>query len=119
MRRQAGVTLTGFIIVAVIVIFILLFVFKVGPAYFENMQIQKQFKAVAADQSLRTATRREIEAAFAARMVVENIRAVQPSEMLITKDANQLTLSAEYSVKVPLVGNLSACMDFAPSSSKE
>lgn len=118
MRKHDGVTLTGFIFVAIIVVFALLFAFKLGPAYFEYYSIQKQFKAIANDPNLSTATRREIEGAFVARSTIENIRSIGPGDIQITKDGGSLVLSAEYSVKVPLFGNLSGCMDFNPSSAK-
>lgn len=118
MRKQNGVTLTGFIVVAIIVVIALLFAFKVGPAYYEYYTIQKQFKVIANDPNVRTGSRREIEGAFVSRGTIENIRSIGPGDIQITKDGSSLVLSAEYSVKVPLFGNLSACMDFNPSSAK-
>ena len=118
MRKQDGVTLTGFIVVAVIFIFILLLAFKIGPAYWEYLAIQKQFKAIASDPVARTGNRRDVEGAFVMRATVENIRAIGPGDIQISKEGDAVVLSAEYSVKVPIFGNLSACMDFNPSSAK-
>ena len=78
MRKQDGVTLTGFVLVAAVVVFVLLFAFKVAPAYFEYYSIQKQFKAIANDPNVRSGTRREIEGAFVARSTIENITAMGP-----------------------------------------
>jgi Domain of unknown function (DUF4845) len=118
MREQKGVTLTGFLIVAIIVVLVLLAAFKIAPAYFEYYAIQKQFKAIANDPGARSMSRREIEGAFVARQTVENIKSVGAGDIQVTKDGTSVILSAEYSVKVPLFGNLSACMDFNPSSAK-
>jgi hypothetical protein len=112
-----GVTLTGLIVVSVIIIFCLLFAFKIGPAYFEYYAINKQLKALAADPAAR-GTRREVEGAYVARQTMENIKSVNPSDLVVNKDGNSVVVSAEYSIKVPLFGNLSACMDFNPSSDK-
>ena len=117
MRRQEGVTLTGFLVVAVVLIFVILFVLKVGPPYLEYFAIKKQLQALAADPVSR-GTRREVEGAFVARAVMENIKSINQTDLVINKDGNDVVISAEYSVKVPLVGNLSACMDFNPSSAK-
>ena len=116
MRRQVGVTLSGFIMVAVVVIFALLLAFKIGPPYLEFYSIQKQFKAISNDPVARTGNRRDIEGAFAARQTIEAITSIGPGDLVISKEGNDVVISAEYSVKVPLVGNLSAVMDFAPSS---
>jgi uncharacterized protein DUF4845 len=118
MRGQEGVTLTGFIMVAVVVIIFLLFGFKVGPAYFEYWTIQKQLKAIVADPASQTGSKREIEAMFASRATMERITSIGHGDLLITKEGGGVVLSAEYSVRVPLFGNLSACMDFSPNSSK-
>ena len=116
MRREQGVTLTGFIVVAVIMIFVLLFAFKVGPPYFEYYTIKKQLKVLANDPVSRAPTRRDFESAFTARQTMENITSIGAGDVTITKDGNEVVLSAEYSTKVRLFGNLSACMDFAPDS---
>ena len=116
MRKEQGVTLTGFMVVAVILIFCLLFAFKIGPSYFEYWTIKKQLKALAADPVSREPNRRNFEAAFAARQTLENIKSIGAGDVSITKEGNDVLLSAEYSSKVHLFGNLSACMDFAPDS---
>ena len=116
MRRERGVTLSGFIVFAVILIFALLFAFKVGPAYFEYLTIKKQLKALAADPVSRGSNRKDFDAAFTARQTLENITAIGAGDITITKEGNDVVLSSEYSRKVPLFGNLSACMDFEPTS---
>lgn len=116
MRGQRGVSLTGFLLWAVLLIGVALLGFKVGPAYFEALAIEKQFKAMAADSTLRNAPRREIEGRFLARAQIENIRSITEKDVEVSKDGDRLTVSASYSVKVPLFGNASACLDFNPSS---
>jgi len=116
MKRQTGVTVSGFILWAIVGIFALLLGFKIGPPYLENFAIEKQFKVVASDPDLRAGMRREVEAAYSRRAVIENLRSVSPSDLKIAKEGDRIVISAEYSVRVPLVGNLSACMDFYPSS---
>ena len=108
--------MTGFIVFAVILIFALLLAFKIGPAYFEYFTIKKQLKALAADPVSRGAKRGEFDAAFTARQTMENITAIGAGDITITKEGNEVLLSAEYSRKVHLFGNMSACMDFEPNS---
>lgn len=116
MREQRGLTLTGFLVTAVILVFVALLVFKIGPAYMEFYTIQKQITIVANEVS--TPDRRAVENAFDRRADIENITAITGKDLEITKEGDGIVVSAEYSVKVPLVGNLSACMDFRASSAK-
>jgi len=116
MQKQRGITLSGFLLWSIVLIIGLLLGFKLGPAYVEYYAIQGQLKAIASDPEVRSGARITIESAFVRRAVMENIRAIGPGDLKIEKDGNEVIISAEYSVRVPLVGNLAACMDFAPSS---
>ena len=118
MRGQQGLTITGFLVTAVILVIIALLGFQIAPPYMEYYTIQKQIKIVAGEFQGTGIQRRPVEIAFDKRANVENITAIQGKDIEITKDGDKVTLTAEYSVKVPLVGNLSACMDFRASSDK-
>jgi len=118
MRTQRGITITGFLVFAVIGIVMLLLGFKIGPAYAEFYTIQKIFRAMAADSALQNATRGELNSAFNARAGVDNVKAISYNDLDIVKDGSGMVISAAYSVRVPLVKNLSACMEFNPSSAK-
>jgi Domain of unknown function (DUF4845) len=118
MFRQRGVTLSGFIVWAVIFFIFALMGFKVGPAYFEAMSIQKQFTDIAGDPSSIGASRRDIEVKFSNRSSIEDIKSIQASDLEISKDGDRIVISASYSVKVPLFANASACLDFNPTSAK-
>lgn len=118
MRKQKGLTLTGFMVWAVILVFAALFGFKIGPAYMEYYTIKKQIKIVADELQGTTVQRRAVEQAFDRRADIENITAIGGKDLEVSKDGGNLVISANYSVRVPLVGNLSACMDFSASSQK-
>jgi hypothetical protein len=116
MKRQAGITLTGMLLTSIVLILLLLLAFKVVPVYVEYYAIQKNFKALATDPSLRGATRRQVATAFAARAVVDDIRSIGPDNVQVTKSGDGIIVSAEYEKRVPLFHNVSACFDFRPSS---
>lgn len=118
MRRQRGLSLSGFLLWSVIVVFAILVGFKIAPAYMEYLTIQKQFKAIANDTALRGAQRPAIERAFENRSAVEDIKSITRQDLEITKDGDRLVISAAYSVRVPLFANVSACIDFTPTSEK-
>lgn len=118
MQKQKGVTLSGFMLWSIVVIVALLLGFKVGPSYLEYYAIVSQFKVIVNDPSVNTGVRREVEGSFVRRAVMENIRSIGPADLQIVKDGDRVVISAEYSVKVPLFGNMSACMNFYPRSGK-
>ncbi len=118
MRRQTGLSLSGFLLWAVVLVFAALLGFKIAPAYFEYLTIQKQFKAIASEPSMSSAQRPAIERAFSNRSTIDNIKSVTPQDLEIVKEGNQVVIRAAYSVRIPLFANISACIDFNPSSEK-
>ena len=116
MRNQEGLTLSGFMVTAVLGIIVLLLALKIGPPYLEYMSIKKQFKVIADDPAMQSAPPRAIGGSFAMRSAVENIRSIGPDDLDIEKDSGKLVISAAYTVCVPIVANVRACMDFKPSS---
>jgi hypothetical protein len=116
LHRQKGVTLTGMILVSVLVILVLLIGMKVVPVYVEYFTIEKNFRAMAGDPALASAGRLELARAWSGRATVDNINALKASDIVFERQGGQLVVSAEYSVKVPIYGHVNFCFDFNPRS---
>ncbi len=116
MKRQKGLTLTGMVLVSILVVLVLLTGFKILPVYLEYFAIERQFKAMSVDPKLRGATRHQIGVAWAARSAVDDLRSMTPDLIEVTREGDEIVIRGEYSVKVPLFRNVAACFDFAPSS---
>lgn len=118
MRGQKGITLSGFLLWSVVAVFAALLLFKIGPPYVEYMTIQANLKAVANDPEGRSGVRRVVEDLFDRRSAIENISSVKATDIIITKSGDGVVLSFEYTVCVPIVFNIRACMDYNPTSSR-
>lgn len=116
MRRQKGITLSGFLVWAVIGIIIALLGFKLLPPYIEYLSVQAQLKAIANDPEGRAGVRRVVEDLFERRSAIENITSVRGKDILIAREGDQVVLSFEYTVCVPIALNIRACMDYNPTS---
>lgn len=115
---QKGLSMSGFLMWAVLFIIVALIAFKVGPPYMEFLTIQSQLKAIANHPEGRNGVRRVVEDLFDRRSAIENISSVRAKDLQITKDGDRAVISAEYTVCVPLVLNIRVCMDYAPTSAK-
>jgi hypothetical protein len=118
MHGQRGLTLSGFLMWAVLFIIVSLIAFKVGPPYFEFLTIQAQLKAIANDPEGRNGVRRVVEDLYERRSAIESMSSVKPKDLQITKDGDRVVISAEYTVCVPFILNVRVCMDYAPTSAK-
>jgi hypothetical protein len=115
-NRQKGVTITGLLTVCVLLFIVLLLAFKVVPVYIEYRTIQSHFRGMADDPSLRAVRRSELDRSWAARTSIDDIKSLPAESIEYTKEGEGWVISADYSVKVPLVRNISACFDFHPTS---
>ena len=118
MQRQKGLSLSGFLLWAVLLVVCALIAFRVGPPYMEFLTIQSQLKAVANDPEGRNGARSVVTDLFDRRAVIENINAVSGRDIQISKEGDRVVLSVDYSVCVPLVFNIRVCMDYNASSKK-
>jgi hypothetical protein len=118
MHNQKGVSMSGFLLWSILICFALLLAFKIGPPYFEYITIQKQLQAMGRDSEVQSGQRRDVENAFLKRSMIEDIKSITAKDLVISKEADGVVISAEYTTCVQVVGNLRACMDFAPSSRK-
>ena len=109
-------TLTGMFLGSFVLVLVLLLGFKLVPVYIEYHTIRNIFKALAEDPALRGAPRRQVMTAFAARASVDNVQSITPEQIEVAKKANGIVVSAQYEKRVPLFYNVSACLDFQPSS---
>ena len=116
-KQQHGLTISGFLLVAIVLIFVAVLAMRLIPAYIQDGEILDVFKAVAHDPDMRSASIRDVQIAYAKRASVNDITAIKLDDVQIDKNENGLTLSASYQVKLPLVANISLLLDFNPSSS--
>jgi hypothetical protein len=117
-HRQRGVTLTGMILVSILIIGVVLLAVKVVPVYLEYHTIQRNFRAMAEDPALESGRRAELLRAWSARATVDNITALQSQDITFERQGDQLFISADYSVKVPIFRNVNFCFDFRPTSAR-
>jgi hypothetical protein len=111
MKRQEGLALSGLLFISALLIVVALLAFKLFPAYAEYLTVKKVLNDIMHNPEYRSSTR-EIQAAFERRVTIDNIKAVSSRDLEIAKQGDKLSISANWSVKVPLIYNLSACMDF-------
>lgn len=115
MNRQKGVSLSGLLIICVLVIALALVGFKLFPAYAEYFKVRSAITEISRSGELRGSTK-ELQAAFDRRATIDSISVISARDLEFTKGPDGYAVSAAWSVKVPLFSNISACMDFEARS---
>lgn len=114
-KTQGGVTLTGLVVVSVLLISAALLGMKIVPAYMEFLSVKKVLTAMK-QEPLDTMSASEIKKSFDKRATIAYISVVKGSDLTIEKTSSGTAVSVEYQVIKPIAGNLSVLIDFSTTS---
>lgn len=110
--KQRGVSLTGLIMILIVLGIIGMLGAQIAPTYFEYRAICKAI--VEAKGAGRTAS--EIQNSFNKQADVGYITAISGKELEISKENGEFEVSFEYQKKIHLVGPASLVLDYAGST---
>lgn len=113
--RQYGLSFAGFLVIVVATVVILITALRVVPAYMEYASIMKAFDSIVHDPDMKGAKISDIRLSFSKRALVSDITAIKADDIEVEKDDSGISLSASYSVKVHLAGNVNLLLEFNPS----
>ena len=116
-KKQQGISLSGLMIWSFVLILVSIVGMKLIPAYIENATIKRTLLAVATESNLRT-NNQEIRQSFNRRASIDNIKAINGQDIVIDKKSDKVVLSTNYSVKIPLLANISLYIDFTAASNQ-
>ena len=116
--KQRGLSFSGFIFGAVILVLAITTGMKLIPAYMEDAKIGNLFTVIANDPEMQKASLRDIRMSFTKRASIDGVNAINAEDIEITSNGGRLVLNVSYAVKIPLAGNISLYMDFSPASAK-
>lgn len=116
MKRQRGVTFVGMVFIAGLIVFGAIIGIKLVPAYIEYATVTNHLRELAKGPEGRSGNNADIIVAFRKRAQVDDIRVVGAEDLAIEREGNEAVITASYSTKIKLFGNLSACIDFEATS---
>lgn len=117
--KQRGVSLPGMIMVMVVLALFGLVAAKLAPAYIDYFAIKKVLTAMQASGELKTMDSNALRQSYNKRASIDNIKSIDQGDLQITKAPDGTAIiSVDYSVRTPLVGNVSLIVDFSASTAK-
>jgi len=115
-KHQRGVSLSGLLMWAVILVVVTVFGMKVVPVVIEYQKIVQNLKAMSSGGELNGATVSDVRKAFERRADVDSISAITAADLEISKEGNDVVISFAYAKKIPLGGPVSLYIDFKGSN---
>ena len=107
--REAGVSLSGLIVVLVVLGALAVMAMRVFPAWVEYRSIKQAIAAAKAAGG----SNREMQQAFERSAEINNITVIGSKDLVITRDNGQAEVSFAYEKRIPLAANVSLLIDYA------
>ena len=108
-NAERGVSLSGLIVVLVVLGAVALVAIKAAPAWIEYRAVKQSIARAKASGG----SNREIQQAFDKNADVNSIDAIQGRDLVISRDSGTPEVSFRYEKRVPLAGNVSLLFDFS------
>ena len=110
---QRGITLWGVAFIIFIGVFFLFLAFKLVPPYITDAEIGSALRRVASQPGASDMTIREIRDSISKQFDVDYITSMDPyKDVQVTATSGGKTINADYSVEIPMAGNISAVIYF-------
>ena len=116
MKYQRGMSFFSMMVLIVLGISIVLLGVKLTPSYIEFFSVKKIMSAMAKDPAFPTMSPQEIRNSFDRRATIDYVDTVNGKDIDLSKENGQNVASIEYAKKIPLVLNISACLEFVAST---
>lgn len=116
MKKQQGMGFLGSLIIIIALIMIVITGMRVAPAYIEFFAIKSILRSMASGPEVAGGNAKEIRSAFDKRASIDQIASVKGEDLEIDKNGNTTVVSANYTVKTPLAGNVSVVIDFSAAT---
>ena len=115
-QRQRGIGFVGLIFIFSVCGIVLLLGMKLVPAYLEYFSIKKVISAMATSDQVKSGTVAEIRKSFGLRSIMDNINAVQPDDLEITKEGGETVVTATWQQRITLFTGYTLLIDFTAST---
>jgi len=111
-HSQRGVTFTGLAALVGLIAFFALIAIRLAPIYIENFSIVSAMKSTFEQEGVDDMSAGEIQQSLTRRMSIDNVDAIDGSDVVVSRDEGALVLSVEYEVRTAMFGNVDLVVSF-------
>lgn len=115
-HSQRGLTMFGFLFVAIVFIAVAMLAMKLVPAYIEFFSVKKILAAMGQESELKSMSNADIRKDFTKRADVGYVTVVKPEDLSVDRSGGNPVVTAQYEYRTKLVGNVSLVVDFSAST---
>lgn len=113
-RRQAGLTMWGWLVVFILIAFFTRLVITVYPMLYNQYKVTQHLQQLAADPATRKLTPPEIVRALVKRFDIDNVDSITEKQIKVSQsgETGVLTIAVPYETRVQFYGPIFILGDF-------
>jgi len=113
-RRQAGLTIWGWLVVFVLIAFFTRVVITVYPMLYNHYKVTQHLRQIAADPATRKMAPQEIVRSLLKRFDIDNVEYISEKQIKITEsnEGRNLTIAIPYETRAQFYGPIYILGDF-------
>lgn len=115
--KQKGLTLIGFLMLAILLASAAIIGMKLVPVYLEFYSVKNALEKIAEDPKMRKATPREIKSALGNYFDVSYVSTISSKQVKLVREKTGLKMKVDYEVRRSVVGNLDMVAKFTHEES--
>ena len=116
-NRQGGLTMTGFLLTAIVAVAVVMIGFRMVPPYIEYFTVKK-IMAKTLDDAKQGFSLYQFRRDFDLKASADYIDSVKGSDIEVSKEGNNLVATASWTRTLHLVGNVSLLLEFEATATK-
>lgn len=118
-NQQRGVSMWGWLIILILVIFFGILTVKVMPVYVGYFKVGTTVEQLMNETQMPSMSRHEVKTSLRKRFDISRITAIDSKDLSVSKSSNQIKIKLDYTVKKHLFFNISVLMHFKKTYTKQ
>jgi len=110
--KQRGIGSLGWLVILSIVGFVLLCLFRLGPAYLDNRYIVSALETLAKNPDIHDMDKNAINKELDNFLLINGVRGAEGKSFTVVRKKDRTLINSVYEVRVHLVANIDVVMTF-------
>jgi len=112
-KKQAGMTGIGWLLVLVIIGFFVMILLKIGPVYLENYSVKSVLNSLATEPLITKKSSQEIKKIIMKRLKINGVYNFDRKNIKVKRTPGMVTVDINYTVQKDMVGNIDVLISFS------
>ncbi|AKH19659.1 DUF4845 domain-containing protein [Sedimenticola thiotaurini] len=113
LKKQKGMTLTGWMTVIALILFFAMLGMKIGPIYLQNLTVKDVVESLKDEPLITKRSSSQVKSMIMKRLDINSVYDLKSDNVTVKKSPGIMKVSIDYQVQKKLVGNMDILVTFS------